>query len=68
MTLKERCIRYAMKVECDRCGGEVYPSYEAAEEYVEVEMECTELRDIDDFLSVLERMCDYCQHIMEKDC
>ena len=68
MTMKERCIRYAMKVECDRCGGEVYPDYEIAKEYVESVMHGTEFKDIDDFICVLDRMCDYCQHIMDKDC
>ena len=67
MTLIERCCRYALKVECDRCGGEVYFP-DSVQDEVEILFEHNEISDIDDFKDVLERMCDYCVHVTTKDC
>lgn len=65
--LTERCVRYMMKIECRYCGSEVYPHEDDARELVCEWIKHDDLRDIDGLKQRVERTCDGCEHMLDKD-
>jgi len=63
----ERCVRYMMKVECKRCTEQVYPHEDDARGLVKDWIEYDDLQDIEGLKMRIDRICDYCDHMMSKD-
>ena len=77
MDLEERWTRYCMKIECKRCGNPVYDNEENARDAVQTVLENNdfgpnptpdELRDALSWNENHGEFCDWCTHMMNKDC
>jgi hypothetical protein len=65
--LLERCVSYMGNVECRHCGNEVYPIEEEAREMARDWIEMRYVSDIDTLRQAIDRTCDHCQHMLNKD-
>jgi hypothetical protein len=76
MDIKERAVRYLLKMECKRCGGSLFSDEDAARDEVEGIFATQEVRDEslgEDLRAAMSfaehegRYCDYCTHVLNKD-
>jgi hypothetical protein len=62
----EFLTRYLLTVECRYCGDAVYPHEDDARETVQGWME-EDIRSIDELRARVNRTCDGCEHMLDKD-
>src|SRR5262245_39116778 len=77
MNIEERWTRYVMKMECKRCGNPIYDDEDTARDDVKEILKnndfgrAPEIEDLRGALTWLPhegRWCDWCHHMMNKDC
>jgi hypothetical protein len=65
--LVERLTKYLLMMECKRCGELVFPHESDAIDEAKflVDNDCGD--DVPYYASMVDKLCDYCRHVSDKD-